>query len=306
MSLDDVIKPLEWVDKANIIAGGLQNPKLRNDAKKEAEKLAKDYLGKVPYQIKDDEGNFRTIKPEEFDSLQTEQKERITQGVMEVIVPYGFETATMKFAEDAEKMDSKYISPGKLASMVMNLDVREGVKTNLAKEDKDGKKNYDRMVDEYSNAVSLKGLAKRIEDNKPIGVEQEKQLNEITANGVAKKNSDDMKKKGYSDAVAQAAGKLAAIVYDGVTDRTKMLKLGISLVVKEAEKRLKKLSENYVSILDKAVGKYLAGEMKSSEMVGNGENHIPASRKAVQLLYSANADNNYSIGSREFEIAFAE
>ena len=308
MSLDDVIKPLNRVDKAIIIRNAERNPNLQTKAKKEAEKLVKSYLGEVPYQIKDDEGNFRTLKSDELDALDEERRSALVNEVMNVMPEQSMEQAIIQFSKDSknpENLDSKYMGPAQMASIIVDQEVREGVKIGFAKDDKDGKKNYGRIADEYSQVIGLKGLAKRVEEGKTIAPEQREQLNELIVKGVIKKNSDEFKKKGYTDAVAAAAGKLSALVYQVVGDQTKMLKLGIELSIKEAEKKLKKLSSGYVEVLAKAVGKYLAKEMKSSEVSGTPENPITAPRRVMNLLYNAKNDNKYGFGTREFEVAFA-
>ncbi|MEK6910653.1 MAG: hypothetical protein AABW82_02665 [Nanoarchaeota archaeon] len=299
MSLDNVIKPLNRVDRATIIANASKNPLLGARARKAAETLAREYLGIVPYQIKDDRGNFTTVRPEQFDSMAPEQRERITQEVMNVMPQQSLEEAMLNYAKIADSVDSKQISNDRMASLIADQEVSAGVRTIFAKKDKDGKNSLTKLVEEYSELQSYEAISRDLGENKPIDPRQAEQVNKIIANGIIKANFDKYRAMGYTDSVAIAAGKLAVAVNESVNDRNKMLKLGLGVVIGESKKELSKISKDYQAVIARGVKEYLAGEMKSSDVFG--ENQLPKSRRVVELVYRANNDNKYGIGTREFD-----
>ncbi|MDO8564176.1 MAG: hypothetical protein Q7R87_04155 [Nanoarchaeota archaeon] len=298
MSLDDVIKPMNRVDRATIIANASKNPILGARARKAAETLAREYLSVVPYQIKDAEGNFTTVKPEQFDAMTAEQRENITREVMNVMPQQSLEQAMINYAKIADTVDSKAISAENMASLMADREVSAGVKTIFAKKDKDGKNKLTRLVDEYGQLQFYQEFSKNLADNKPIDPEQAEQMSKVVAQGIIKANFDKYRALGYTDSVAVAAGKLAVAVNESVGDRNQMLKLGIGVLIKDSKKTLEGISKGYQEVVAGGVREYLAGEMKSSDVFG--ENQLPKTRKVVELIYRAKEGNKYGVGTREF------
>lgn len=304
MSLDDVIKPLNRVDRATIISNASRNPLLAARARKAAESLAREYLDVVPYQIKDASGSFITVKPQYFDSLTPEQKERIAQEVMNVMPQQSLEQAMINYAKIADKIDSKEISHDQMVSLMADQEVNAGVRSIFSKKDKDGKKRLTNLVGEYSELQSYEAILRDLKDNKPIDSRQAEQVSKIISNGIIKANFDKYRAMGYTDSVAIAAGKLAVAVNENVYDRKKMLQIGLDIAIKESKNELEKISKNYKADIANGVQEFLANEMKSSDVFG--ENQLPKSRRVVELVYRAKNDNKYGIGTREFSEVYAK
>jgi len=294
---EDVMKPLKRVDEAVVIGRALSNPLLTGDARKKAEDFTGKFLAEEPYKIKNEKGEWEVLGKKDFEAMPEDRRGAIVSEVMENVVPISFEQATRVYSDFLKTDASK---SRKLAPLIQESDVREGVRQIFLKKDKEGKKNLLTLVDEFINYSGTSDIAKRIADGKTIPREELEEAEKLARNGVAKQKYDDMKSAGYTDSTAAAAGKVAAIVYDGFVDRTKMVALGAKLLAEKSKGRMKKIDENFEEVIAEGVREHFKNDIKSSRFVGSGDSATPASRRVVQLLYTAENDMKYGLGSREF------
>lgn len=302
VSLDDkIMKPLKEVDKVRIVGRALHTPVLARKAWEESQKIAEEFLKNNPYQVKNADGDFENLSVEKFRAMDERAREEITANLMQYIPTVAMEKAILEFNQLVEK-DSIYMDKDKLAALVKEADVHAGVRKALAKEDKGGEKGLVDLVDDYRQYASLKTISGRMKDGKPLSQEEEENLRKVAGNGVAKRKMDEMLKLGYTREVAQAGAKITALIYDGRTDKMKMVEVGAGVLMKELKKKMEKVDKSPTERIAGEVRKYFAKEIKSSDIIADEHgNTMPASHRVIGHLYRGENDNKYGLATREYE-----
>lgn len=290
MTLDELIGHVERADKANIIAGGLQNPKLQAEADKQKKALAINYLTNVIGRF-EDEDDFKARIPNEND------RKDIINSAFEVIHQTSYEDALVAFQSnpDAVFKDGKEYRPSLLKLVADENAVSHAVKY-LAKKDK----KLAPLAALYHVQEQSKDLVDRIEKGKEIDEKEREQLVQEAVNANVVRVYGALKKKGRTDNYAKAGAALEKVITNAEikTDR-KILKKGVEAKIEKIKKEMEKINPNYEQLVAEGLGDYLVALSKSSGAEKNGQ---PIAYRVVDSLYQL--EKGYGVGQREFNDVF--